>query len=498
MALFGAIEIAVSILFQPEAIFVIVVGTLVGMMFGILPGMGQLVALSLLLPITFTMEPGIAFLLLASALGGGNFGGSITSILINTPGTAVNVATIIDGYPMARDGRADEAIGAAAMASALGAIFGILVLIALLPVMMRFMLLFGPVEIFWLGVFAVSIVATVTGKSIVAGLISGGIGFLISFHGFNPVTGDARFTFGTLYLYDGIPLVPALVGLFAFSEMIRLSGEGKIVTTDELVEVGNNKWKGAKSVVVHKGVFFRSAIIGTLIGIIPGVGGTTANYVAYYQTVQTSKNPESFGKGDIRGLIASEASNDAKDGGSFVPTLGLGIPGSAAMAIFIGAFLFHGMTPGPLLFRENLEIVVLIVFALLISNVLTSIVGFSLANHLARLTQIEATLLIPVVTTVALVGSFAIRANPMDMGIAIIFGFLGFLMLKIEMTRVPLVIAFLLGPIIERNLQRSLQLSRGEPSILIESPLSKLLILLIVVSLFTPILRKQIMRVFNL
>lgn len=487
MALAGTIGAALGVLLTPEAILLVVSGTFIGLIFGVIPGMGALVALALLLPFTFDMPAELAFFLLAAALGGSNFGGSITSILLNTPGTATNVATLLDGYPMARDGRADEAIGAAATASALGALLGVVVLITTLPIMTEFMLLFGPPEVFWLGVLAVSVVATVTGDDLILGIISGGLGLFISFIGFNAVTGSARFTFGQAYLYDGIPLVPALVGTFAFAEMIRLGGEST-VSDEPLAEIGNRKWHGVKQVFVHRWLFLRSAVLGVLIGIVPGVGGTSANYLAYYQAIQTAADNEGFGDGDIRGVIAAEAANDAKDGGSFVPTLGLGIPGSASMALFIGAFLFHGLTPGPLLFQENPTVVVMIIFALILSNILTSIIGIASAGYLAKLTQVRTGYLIPVVSALALVGAFVIRSDPLDMVLAAAFGVLGLLMLKIGMTRVPLVLGIILGGIIEKNLQRTFQI--GGTEALYQSPMSKILIVSLVVVVTLPILRQ--------
>lgn len=487
MPLTATIWAALSLLFTPEALLLVFGGTIIGLIFGVIPGMGALVALALLLPFTFNMRPEFAFFLLTAALGGSNFGGSITSILLNTPGTATNVATLIDGYPMARDGRADEAIGAAATASALGALIGVFVLITTLPIMTEFMLLFGPPEIFWLGVLAISVVATVTGDDLILGIISGGLGLFVSFIGFNAVTGSARFTFGQSYLYDGIPLVPALVGVFAFAEMVRLGGEST-VSDEPLAEIGDQKWAGVKQVFINKWLFLRSALLGVLIGIVPGVGGTSANYLAYYQAMQTTVDNENFGKGDIRGVIAAEAANDAKDGGSFVPTLGLGIPGSASMALFIGAFLFHGLTPGPLLFQDNPTVVVMIIFALIISNILTSIIGVATADYLAQLTQVRTSYLVPIVSSLALVGAFVIRSNALDMVLAGFFGILGLFMMKVGMTRVPFVLGIILGGIIEKNLQRTFQL--GGPNALYTSLLSKILIVSLTVVVVFPLARK--------
>ena len=489
-----AFGIAVNTVTDPLNFVLIFLGTILGMLMGLIPGLGGTIAIALLIPLTFGMDAMTAFMLLAAAKGGSNFGGSITAILINTPGSSPNAATLLDGYPMARDGRAGEALGASAMASASGAIFGIVVLALSIPVMMIVILAFGPPEIFWLGVWGLTVIAMVVKGNVRTGLISAALGLLIAMHGVNSITAAIRWDYGIRTMADGFKLIPSLIGLFAIAEMINLVAKGETIADKDAVEVTGGQWEGVRAVFRHKWIFLRSALIGVTIGAIPGVGGAAANYIAYFQAVQTSGDSESFGTGDVRGVIASEASNDAKDGGAFLPTLGLGVPGSASMAVLLGAFLLHGMSPGPLLFENNLDIVTIIIVSLLISNVLTSSIGLLTAEHLTKVTKIDIRIIAPLVIGIAFFGAFAINNNIFDLFLTLIFGVLGFFMIKVDMSRVPLILGMVLGPIVETNFFRSLQLSSGDYGIFVRSPLAIVLILLVVVSLLLPYIRVAIRK----
>lgn len=490
-----AFWIAVQTISNPINFALIILGVLLGMLMGVLPGLGGTVTLALLIPLTFGMDPVVAFMLLTAALGGTNFGGSITSILINTPGSSPNAATLLDGYPMARDGKAGEAIGASAAASALGAIFGVSIFLISIPFMLSIIVLFGPPEVFWLAIWGLTIIAIVVRGSVIAGMISGAFGVLFSIHGINQITATVRWDYGLTFMRDGIPLVPALIGLFAVSEMIKLVSEGgTIAQNQEEAKVTGGQWKGVLAVFTHKWLFIRSAVIGALTGVIPGVGGAAANYIAYFQAVQTSSNPEEYGTGDIRGVIAPEASNDAKDGTGFLPTLGLGIPGSASMAVLLGAFVLHGITPGPLLFENNLDIVVIIIVSLLISNILTSSIGLVSANYLIRVTRIDVRLLAPAVLAIAFFGTYALNNNIFQVFIALLFGILGFFMIKSNMSRIPMILGIVLGSIVERNFFRSLQVSGGDYAVFVRSPTAIFLILLVLISLFLPWVKQAFSR----
>ena len=482
-----AIRIALDTISNPINLVYILLATLLGLIAGIFPGLGGPVALSLLIPITFPLEANVALMILAANLGGTAFGGSITAILLNTPGDAPNAATLLDGYPMTRQGRAGEALGASAMASGAGAIVGVILLVLTIPVIRRVAVAFHSVDIFWLALLGLATIAVVTRGSILSDLIAGAFGLMLAFHGLNPVTGTARFTWGENYLLSGIPLVPLIIGLFAIAEMIKLMGEQS--TISERAELGGGVYAGIRSVVENWSVFLRSSVLGWLIGVVPGAGGTVANFLAYLQAQATSDDPDAFGTGDIRGVIASEAANDAKDGGTMVPTLGLGIPGSASTAVLVGAFTINGLTPGPLLFQENLQIVFIIIFALVISNVLTSVIGVFSAKYLVKVTQVSVTVVAPVVVIVALFGSFVIRNQFNDVLLTLVFGLFGFLMVRFDLSRVALIIAIVLGPLAEENFHRGLQASQGDISALYTRPLSMLLIVLLVLVLLLPIYR---------
>lgn len=488
--------IAVGTVTDPVNLALLVAGTIVGVIMGMLPGLGGTVTLALLIPLTFGMDPLVAFMLLVAANGGTSQGGAVTAILLNTPGKAPNAATIIDGYPMARQGRGGQAIGASITASALGAIGGIAVLAISIPIMIQIVLLFGPPEIFWLGVWGLTVIALVVGDHLRTGLISAGLGLLFAMHGVSGVTAGVRWTYGIATLLSGIQLVPALVGLFAVAEMLNLVTQGENIAVDEAavgtdIEVGSGKWTGMRDVLTHRGIFLRSAIIGTVIGAIPGVGGTAANYIAYFQAVQTSPDPDSYGTGDVRGVIASEAANDAKEGGAYIPTLGFGIPGSSSMAVLFGAFLLHGITPGPLLLQSNLDLVMVIIVSALISNIVSSGVVFGIAERLVAVTKLDIRVLAPIVLAVAFVASYALNNDIFAIWVTLAFGVLGFFMIQGEMSRIPLVLGLVLGPIVEQNFFRSLQLSRGDPAIFVRSPVAVILIGLSVLSLLLPYLRSR-------
>lgn len=482
-----AIRIGLETVLDPGNFVLIVLASLLGLLMGALPGLGGPITLALLIPVTFDMNANVGIMVLAAALGGGAFGGSITAILLNTPGTAPNAATVFDGYPLAQQGRANEALAASAVASASGAIVGVALLLVSMTFIIPFALAFGSIEFFWLALVGLTIIAVATRGSVLTDLIAGAFGLILAFHGLNAVTGTARFTWGIDYLFDGVRLIPVIIGLFAVAEMLSLASRGQTISEVEVAAGG--KLQGARAVLEHRWVFLRSAAIGWLVGIIPGVGGTLANFVAYLQAQQTSKDPDSFGRGNIVGVIASEASNDAKDGGAMLPTLALGIPGSASTAVLLGAFVIHGLVPGPLILDENLQIVFVIVFALVISNLTTSTVGLATAKYLARITRVSITTLAPIVLFVALLGSFVIRLNFGDVAFAVVFGVIGFWMIKFDVSRVAVIIALVLGPLAEENFHRALQISRGDYSILFTRPQSIFLIVVLIVILVLPVYR---------
>jgi putative tricarboxylic transport membrane protein len=484
----AAIEIALNTILAPSNVVLILAAVIFGLALGILPGMNGVIVIALLIPLTFTMEPIVAIMVLVAANGGVSQGGSITAILINTPGMAPNAATILDGYPMAKKGEAKRAIMASLTASAAGAILGILVLALTIPLMTEIVLAFGYPETFWLGVWGVSVVAVVVRGSVVKGLISAAIGGVFAAHGINFLTSTYRWTYGLPMMQDGFKFIPIIVGLFAVSEMINLISKGERIAKTDVITATGNRWEGIKDVYTHKWVWFRSSVIGVIIGTIPGVGGTVANFVAYFQAAQTSGD-DSFGTGDVRGVIASEASNDAKEGGAYLPTLALGIPGSASMAVLIGAFVVQGVTPGPTMVQDHLDLIFIVILAALLSNVLSSVFGAVAVNQLSKITRIDIEIIAPIIIAWAFFGGFAVTNNIFDLAFVWIGGVLGLLMMKINMSRVPLVLALVLGPIVERTYWQSLQVSDTGSGIFFQSPLSKLLVVITVLTLLWPIVK---------
>ncbi|MFQ5683023.1 MAG: tripartite tricarboxylate transporter permease [Candidatus Binatia bacterium] len=478
-------------LFSLPNFLIPILGTIIGMLFGILPGVSGITGMALLIPFTFSWDLIPTILLFGSIYGGGTYCGSITAILVNIPGTAPNAATCLDGYPMAQKGEAKTALGASASASAVGAAFGVFVLIVMLPVMRATVLAFGPAEFFMLAVLGLAVIAVVSEGNMIKGLAAGGIGLLLAFFGRDPVTGTLRFTFGTLYLHDGIRLIPLFLGIFAVTEMISLAASSrKTISGMERVEqLTGNLWEGIFSIFRHFGLFIRSSILGTIIGMIPGIGGTVASFVAYGHAVQSSKDSSQFGKGDIRGVIAPEACNDAKDGGSLVPVLAFGIPGSEGAALVMVAMILHGLIPGRELMTQNLHLAFLLIWALFISNQLTSILGVMIINQVVRATVIRAQLLVPFIFVLAVIGAYAERKAIGDVLLTFIFGVLGYLMKKNEYPRVSLVIALILGELFEVNFRQAMRLYEFGRLNFFEHPIFLGLVALTVLSLFYPFYR---------
>ncbi len=484
-----AASTALTTVFSPVGIGLVVGATLLGMAVGSVPGLGGPVALSLLIPVTFELEPGLAFLVLSATLGGVNFGGSITAILLNTPGTAPNAATTFDGFPLAKQGRGAEAIAASAVASGAGALLGLSLFLLLIPVLTPVALAFWSPEYFWLALVGIATIAVASDGAIVDDLVAGGVGIALTFHGVSTVTGGIRYTAGVQYLQSGIPLVPAIIGLFAIAQMVELFATNTTVADGGSME--GDRLRGITAALTRWPTAVGSGLLGWAIGVVPGVGGTVANFVTYLQAKERSVKPETFGQGNIAGVIASEAANDAKDGGSLVPTLALGIPGSASTAVLLSAFLLHGLTPGPLLLAEELDVVFVVLLALVCSNVLTSTVGLVGSPVLARVARVPPALLVPVVFGLGVVGAFAVRGRIGDVVLMTGFGLLGYAMRRLDISRIALIIGLVLGGLVEENFHRSLQISSGDYGIFVSRPLSIGLIIILIAVLAVPLIRAQ-------
>jgi putative tricarboxylic transport membrane protein len=480
---------ALQFLFTPSGALFLCLGVGVGLAFGVMPGLGGTTAIALLMPLSFTLEANQAMLLMGGVMGAVSAGGSVSAILINTPGTAPNAATCFDGYPLAQQGKAGLAIGAAAGASSIGGVVGLFTLIAVMPVMKGLVLLFGPPEYFMLAAMGLAAIAVSTGGRFLRGLIAGAIGLMLAFVGYDAVGGGVRFTLGSDYLWDGIQLVPALTGLFAISEMIALSVSGGTIAREGAAEPITGVLDGVRQAARHWKTTLQGSAIGTVVGAVPGLGGTVAAFLSYTAAMQISKSPETFGKGNIEGVIGPEAANNSKDGGSLIPTLSFGIPGSAEMAVFLGVLVLHGLQPGPMLLLEHEGVIFSLILALLASTLLSNLLVLAVARPLAVITRVDVHLLVPVVIAVALVGVYALRETVGDVVLAGLFGALGYLMIRLRYPRVTLVIALILGELAERSFHQSLNMSAGDWTIFFTRGASLVIFLLMVGFLALPAAR---------
>lgn len=469
-----------------------VAGTLLAMLIAAVPGLSGVTLLALAIPFTITWEPLPTMLFFGALVGGATFMGSVTAILVNIPGKSSNAAAVLDGYPMSQRGEARTAIGCSAAASALGSTVGILVLVALLPFMREFVLLIGPAEMLMLVLWGLATVSVVTGGSVHRGLAMAGLGLMIGFVGIDPRTAELRYTFGADYLRDGLDVVPVFLGIFAVSEMIDLVVSGRATISGKTIAAGltGSVREGIRAVSRHVGLFLRSSMIGTIIGLVPGVGGTVAGFIAYGHAVRSSQNAQPmFGQGDIRGVLAPEAANDAKDGGALIPTLAFGVPGGAGTAVLLTVMALHGVTPGLALLDDGLTLVFALIWSLFLSNWLTSVLGVAAVNPLARLTVTPTHYLVPVILSLVAMAAFIYRGQVEDVLVAFAIGGCGYYLKKHGWPRLPFIIALVLGPLFERNLMIYLQLEELGRVSLWSRPIALGLGALAAVSLAVPVVR---------
>jgi putative tricarboxylic transport membrane protein len=483
----GALGTASLHLLNINSLTFLVAGTCVGLLFGAIPGLGGTTALALLIPLTFGMDKADAIMLMGGSMAATSTGGSVSAILLNTPGIAPNAATMFDGFPLARQGRAGEAIGAAATASALGGLIGVFTLLLVIPIAKEIVLLFSPPEFFLLAVFGLCAIAVSTGDRMLQGLIAAIFGFVCAFVGFDYISGVVRYTYGVTDLWDGIKLVPALIGLFAISQMIDLAVKGGSIAESALAVNIHRMSDGIRAVFRNWSVMLVGSGIGTFIGAVPGVGGTVAAFLSYSTQVQRDPNADPpYGKGNIKGVIAPESANNAKDGGSLIPTLAFGIPGSAETAVFLGAMVLHGLEPGPRLLFDHEDVVFTLVLTLTVSCVIATLIVLALARPMAYLTLVDAHILAPTVTVVALVGAFALEGAFSDVIVAFAFAIIGYLMIRFDYPRITFTIALVLGEITERSFFQTMGISDGSWAIFTTRTVSIILIVMCVITIFIP------------
>ena len=474
-------------LFSVKLFAALFFGTLIGLILGILPGLGPTTGGALILPFTIALDPLSAIILLTSIYCAGTYGGAITAVLINTPGTPAAAATCLDGYPLAQKGEAGRALGIATVASTFGGVFSVFVLVAFAPLLAQIAYEFGQPEYFALAIFGLTMLASIGEGSPIKNLIAGAFGILVSTVGKDFMTSIDRFTFGINELSEGISFIPVVVGLFAISEMLiqstLLNQIFNRVALKAIKLPSKNDYK-----LIWKTIL-RSSGIGAFIGVLPAEGGTVASLIGYSEAKRWSNTPEDFGKGSIEGIAGAEAANNAATGGAMVPTLALGIPGSATTAVILTGLIIHGVRPGPALFREQPDFLYGIFGAMLLANVLFFAFGILGAKIFARVTLIPNQFLWPMIFTLSVCGTYSLGQSYMDIWIMLTFGVLGFFMRRFGFSVVPVIIGLILGELVEGTLRQSLVIFDGNWLMFMQRPIVVLFFFLSVMALLTPYIR---------
>jgi putative tricarboxylic transport membrane protein len=443
---------ALQLLLEPARLMILVLGVFIGLAIGCMPGLGGVVALAVLIPFTYNLDAPTSFALLLGVAAVTTTSDLIPAVLFGVPGTVGAAATVIDGHAMARRGEAGRAFGAGFVAAAVGGIFGALVLALAIPLLQPIMLAVGSPELLAFSIFGLSMVATLSGRMPLKGLTAAGVGLMISMIGSGTQTGTLRWTFNWLYLFDGVPLIPVTLGLFALPELADLAINRKRIVGERISVTISSQWEGVRDVFRNWWLVLKCSALGTALGIVPGIGSAVIDWIVYGYAVRTEKNPESFGTGDVRGVIAPESSNNAKEGGHLVPTIAFGVPAGASMTLLLGAFLLHGLTPGPDMLTKNLDVTYSIIWSLTIAHVLGTAICLLGARQLARFAEMRHEILLPMVMPIVLVATFQATRSWGDLYFLLIFGTVGWIMKRFGWPRPPMVLGFVLGPIFERYL----------------------------------------------
>lgn len=470
-----ALQAMASVLFDPWLLTLIFATTVLGVIIGVLPGLGATTGAALLLPFTLTMEPVHAITVLATIYVSATFAGSITAILINTPGTAAAAATTFDGYPLAQRGEAGRALGIAVVSSTVGGVFSVIVLCVAAPLLALVAYEFRPPEYFALTIFGLSMLASISAGGAVKNLIGGVFGVWLATIGAEPTTGIERFMFGNYELYEGLSFVPVFIGLFAMSELLVQSNR-----VNHIVEAVTMKAVMLPSLVDYKRIWktvLRSCGIGTFIGVLPAEGATVASMIGYSEARRWSKHKEEFGKGSIEGIAGAEAANNAATGGAMVPTMVLGIPGSGTTAVILVGLMVHGLRPGPYLFTEQVDTVYQIFGAMLIANLMFMVMGLYAAKFFARISLVPTPILWPIVFALSILGAYALNAAMLDVWIVLVFGVLGYFARRYGFAVAPIAVGLILGEMVETSLQNSLKMFDGQWWLIMTQPLAALFLL---------------------
>ncbi|MGQ0524484.1 MAG: tripartite tricarboxylate transporter permease [Betaproteobacteria bacterium] len=475
-----------AVCLQPINLWYTFLGVFLGTIVGVLPGIGTSATIALLIPVTFGMNPTSALIMMAGVYYGTKYGGSTTAILIRTPGEAASVMTTIDGYEMARKGRAGAALAVSAIGSFIAGTIGVVALTIFAVPLTSMALKFGPAEYFTLMLFAMTAVASLTGKSPAKGMLATVIGLMIATIGIDLQSGQPRYTMGVPEFQDGVGFIVVVVGLFAMAEVFRgLEGLFR-GTAPQAIKISGKLWLTREEWRRSIGPIWRGGIIGFIIGVLPGAGGTIASILAYTTEKRLSKHPEEFGHGAIEGVAAPEAANNSDTAGALVPLLTLGVPGGGATAVMLGAFIMYGIQPGPLLFQNRPDLVWGLVDSMYIGNIMLLILNLPLIGLFVRLLYIPAGILYPLIVAISAIGSFAINGSTLDLYLLLFFGVVGYIFDKVDIPVAPLVLSLVLGGIMEQSFRQAMTISGGNPKIFVGSTITVTLLVFTVISIALP------------
>ncbi|NEU30035.1 C4-dicarboxylate ABC transporter permease [bacterium LRH843] len=469
---------------EPMNIIVLLLAVFIGFLGGAMPGISGTMLIIILLPITYGMAAEPAFLLLTGIYAAAVFSGLISAILFRTPGTPEAIVTVFDGYPMTKKGQAGRALGVGIFSSTFGGIVGTIALIFLTPPLATIALKFSSAEFFALAVLGLTVVASLSGGDLVRGVLGVLFGLFIATMGMDSITGTARFSFDSPHLMSGLGLIPILIGLFAISEVLRKSGEDHSIK--QKYEKVKTKIFEVKIIKRISGTLARSTLLGIFIGILPGVGATTASMLSYSEAVRWSKTPEKFGTGIPEGVAAPESANNAAAMGAMVPLLALGIPGSATTAVILGAFILHGLQPGPMLLTTNADLVYTIFVGLLIVNASILVFSKPFIRIFSHFTKVPYSVLAPFILLLCIIGTFAVRNSIFDVWIMFAFGIIGFFLEKLKFPLATIILGIVLGPIAEVEFRRALTMSGGDYTVFFTRPISAVLLIVALIALFAP------------
>lgn len=451
---------ALTIILEPSRLLVLFGGVILGLIVGVIPGLSGVVGLAILIPFTYDLDPYAAFALLIGMHAVTTNSDLIPAILFGVPGTVGAAATVIDGHQMAKKGEAGRAFGAGYAASLIGGLAGALLLGVMIPTIRPMVLYLGSPELLAFAIFGLSMVAVLSGRAPLKGLAGGALGVLIALVGYTPQSGTLRWTFDLIYLWEGFPLVPITLGLFAVPEILELVVKRSGIAGDRTVnDLGMaSQWQGFRDVLKNWRLTLRSSWMGTLLGAVPGLGSASIDWIVYGQAQRSTKGPHTFGQGDVRGVIAPESAVNAKEGGALVPTIAFGVPGGAGMAVLLSAFLLHGLVPGPDMLGEKLDITYSIVWSLALANLIATIICLSLSGYFARLSVVTPGKLVPIVLAFIVIGAYQGTANIGDLYVLVVFGTLGWILKEAGWPRPPIMLGFVLGALLEKYMFISVQI----------------------------------------